>query len=93
MGLRETFLDIFYRTEPPPPPPLGPDMVGRREYERLQDLYAWAIRDKREEKMRADCYEAELIMRGATKKSLASRVELYKAALKADVRKKAARAS
>ena len=86
MSLRSIFLDILRRDPPPPPPPLGPDMVSRREYEKMQTLYAWEVRAGREEKMRADCYEAELLRKGETKKTLAARVELHKRSLKAKVR-------
>ena len=75
--------------DPPPtlPPALGPDMVSRREYEKVQNLYLDAVRDRREEKMRADCLAALLVQTGKeTARTLTARVELYKKTLKARVR-------
>lgn len=94
MGLLQRFLEILRISEPEALPDYAADYVSRKEFSKMQDLYAWAIREKREEKMRADCFEALLIQSGReTKKTLTARVELYKKTLLAQVRMKAPRAS
>lgn len=87
MSLMQRLKD-FIGADLPPPNAInyGLTHVSRSVYERMQSLYADAVRERREMQIQRDCFRAELIRMGFTTKGLTSRIELYKRTLNAAVR-------